>query len=74
MVEAIGSDFIRFVEHDAIFGMNDWFSDGANAEFCVSMENDFILKPASLSLTHVPAVPIAALAALQGLVQHAHIR
>ncbi len=73
-VEAVGSEVTGFKQGDAIFGMNDWFSEGATAEFCVTSEDDIVSKPASLSHTDAAAVPIAALTAWQGLVQHAQIR
>ncbi len=74
IVEAVGSEVTAFVQGDAIFGLNDWFSEGATAEFCVTSEKEIVLKPSSLSHIDAAAVPIAALTGWQGLVQHAHIR
>ena len=73
-IEAIGSEVSGFKQGDAVFGMNDWFLEGATAEFCITSVGDIVLKPASLSHTDAAAVPIAALTGWQGLVQHAHIR
>src|SRR5215468_9257882 len=35
-VSAVGPGVTDLVEGDAVFGMNDWFRDGAQAEYCVA--------------------------------------
>jgi NADPH:quinone reductase-like Zn-dependent oxidoreductase len=35
-VHALGSGVNDVAVGDAVFGMNDWFGDGAQAEFCVA--------------------------------------
>jgi len=74
IVESIGSQATDFVPGDAVFGMNDWFLDGATADFCVASEKDIVAKPASLSHTDAAAIPIAALTGWQGLVDHGRIK
>lgn len=74
IVESVGSQVTGFVKGDAVFGMNDWFLEGATAEFCVSSEKDIVSKPTSLSHTDAAAIPIAALTGWQGLVQHGRIQ
>ncbi len=58
----------------AVYGMNDWFADGATAEFCLAEPNGIAPKP--LRSTHVEAasVPIAALTAWQGLFSRARLQ
>jgi NADPH:quinone reductase-like Zn-dependent oxidoreductase len=52
---------------DEVFGMNDWFSSGAQADYCVAPVVAVTLKPARLDHAHAAAVPISALTAWQGL-------
>lgn len=33
-VAAIGTGVVGFAVGDLVFGMNDWFGDGTQAEFC----------------------------------------
>jgi NADPH:quinone reductase-like Zn-dependent oxidoreductase len=74
VVESVGSQVTGFVQGDAIFGMNDWFLEGATTEFCVASEKDIVSKPPSLSHTDAAAIPIAALTGWQGLVEHGRIK
>jgi len=57
-----------------VFGMNDWFSDGATAEYCVAPQSAVLPKPSSLTHAEAATVPIAALTAWQGLVDRARIQ
>jgi NADPH:quinone reductase-like Zn-dependent oxidoreductase len=63
-----------FVVGHEVYGMNDWFADGATAEFCVAAATGIAPKPRSLSHAEAAAVPIGALTAWQGLVERAKIR
>jgi len=53
--------------------MNDWFGDGAQAEFCLARAADVAIKP--LAVEHVLAgmTPISALTAWQGLIERARL-
>ncbi len=73
-VAELGSDVREFAVGDAVFGMNDWFADGATAEFCVAAVSSMARKPQGLSFEQAAAVPIGALTAWQGLVDRAHLR
>jgi catalase len=53
-----------------VFGMNDWYSDGAMAEYCVAPVSTVTAKPKSLSDAEAASVPISALTAWQGLFDH----
>ncbi len=57
-----------------VFGMNDWFADGASAEYCLSVETSLATKPSRLSHAEAAAVPIGALTAWQGLFDRANLR
>ncbi len=57
-----------------VFGMNDWFSDGAMAEYCVAPVSAVAPKPLKLSHVEAASVPISALTAWQGLLDRAKIK
>ncbi|MGC2002906.1 MAG: NADP-dependent oxidoreductase, partial [Candidatus Acidiferrales bacterium] len=56
---------------DEIYGMNDWFADGAAAEFCLTQPRNIAPKPKSLTHELAATVPIGALTAWQGLFNRA---
>jgi NADPH:quinone reductase-like Zn-dependent oxidoreductase len=56
---------------DLVYGLNDWYRDGASAEYCVARVADFARKPSSVDHVHAAATPISALTAWQGLVERA---
>jgi NADPH:quinone reductase-like Zn-dependent oxidoreductase len=66
-----GSD--GFSVGDSVFGMNDWFTDGATAEYCLTQPAFVCAKPTGLSDVEVASVPIGALTAWQGLIERARI-
>ena len=59
---------------DEVFGMNDWFSDGATAEYCVAPYSAVAPKPHSLTHAEAASVPISALTAWQGLFDRAKLQ
>ncbi len=50
-----------------VYGVNDWFADGAFAEFCCTLPTSIAAKPETLTHEQAAAVPISALTAWQGL-------
>jgi NADPH:quinone reductase-like Zn-dependent oxidoreductase len=56
---------------DLVYGLNDWYRDGAQAEYCVARVANFATKPASIHHVHAAATPISALTAWQGLIERA---
>src|SRR5215467_4636857 len=56
---------------DLVYGLNDWYRDGASAEYCVASVSDIAGKPADIDHVHAAATPISALTAWQGLVERA---
>lgn len=73
-IAAIGAGVRSFEAGDEVYGLNDWFADGATAEFCVTLPRNIAQKPASLSHELAATVPIAALTAWQGLLERAKIQ
>lgn len=59
---------------DEVYGMNDWFADGATAEFCVTKPENIALKPKWLCYEEAASVPIGALTAWQGLEDRAKVQ
>jgi NADPH:quinone reductase-like Zn-dependent oxidoreductase len=72
-VHVLGSGVSDVAVGDAVFGMNDWFGDGAQAEFCVARSADVAPKPTSIDHVTAAVVPISALTAWQGLVERAKL-
>src|SRR6516164_319552 len=63
----IGAGVTGYSLGDAVFGLNDWFAEGATAEFCITKPSNLSLKPSSLSHIEAASVPISVLTAWQGL-------
>ena len=72
-IAAIGKDVRGFEVGDEVYGMNDWFSDGATAEFCITLPQNIARKPTTLSHEAAASVPIGALTAWQGLIERAKL-
>jgi NADPH:quinone reductase-like Zn-dependent oxidoreductase len=72
-IAAVGDDTTGFAIGQDVFGMNDWFSDGAMAEYCIGQPS-VAKKPRRLTHVEAASVPIAALTAWQGLLDRARLR
>ena len=73
VVTAIGQDVRDLKVGDEVYGMNDWFAEGATAEFCITLPQNVAVKPATLSHEAAASAPIAALTAWQGLIDRAKL-
>jgi NADPH:quinone reductase-like Zn-dependent oxidoreductase len=69
----MGKNVRGFKVGDEVYGMNDWFADGATAEFCITLPQNIARKPATLTFEAAATVPIGALTAWQGLLERAKI-
>lgn len=74
VVEAVGPGVENMRPGQQIYGMNDWFSDGALAEYCVAPATSVADKPRSLNFVEAASVPIAALTAWQGLIDRSGVQ
>src|SRR5947208_9570347 len=74
VISEIGKDVPGFEVNDEVYGMNDWFSDGATAEFCITLPHSIARKPTSLTHELAATVPIGALTAWQGLFDRAQLQ
>jgi NADPH:quinone reductase-like Zn-dependent oxidoreductase len=73
-VAGLGEGAEGFEVGQEIYGFNDWFADGATAEFCLTQPQNIAPKPLTLSHTAAATVPIGALTAWQGLLDRAKIQ
>ncbi len=74
VIEAVGAGLDSAQVGKEVFGMNDWFADGATAEYCLTVPTSVAAKPARLSHAEAASVPIGALTAWQGLFDHAKLQ
>jgi NADPH:quinone reductase-like Zn-dependent oxidoreductase len=74
VVAALGKNTAGFTAAQQIYGMSDWFADGATADYCVTVPQSIAPKPATLSYDEAATVPIGALTAWQGLFDHARLQ
>ena len=70
-IAALGTGVADVGVGDLVYGLNDWYRDGASAEYCLARVADFAPKPASVDHVHAAATPISALTAWQGLFERA---
>lgn len=71
---ALGDGVTTVSVGQAVYGMNDWYSDGAQAEYCLARVGDIARKPTSVDHDHAAVTPISALTAWQGLFERARIK
>jgi NADPH:quinone reductase-like Zn-dependent oxidoreductase len=74
VVSAVGPEADPAQAGREVFGINDWFAEGATAEYCLTTEGSVASKPARLSHAEAASVPIGALTAWQGLFDRARLR
>lgn len=74
VVAGVGGETIGFEIGQEIYGMNDWFADGAMAEYCVTQPSNVAHKPPRLTHVEAASVPIGALTAWQGLFDRARLQ
>ncbi len=74
VVTALGKNANGFKTGQEIYGMSDWFADGATAELCLTETRNVAPKPATLTHQQAATVPIGALTAWQGLFTRARIQ
>ena len=73
VVDAIGQACMGVQVGDPVYGLSDWFIDGAQADYCLTVPANIAPKPASLDHVQAAAVPISALTAWQALIDRAQL-
>ena len=66
-IAACGEGVRDFAIGQDVYGMSDWFAEGALAEYCVTRPEWIANKPRGLTHEEAASVPISALTAWQGL-------
>lgn len=74
VIAALGDGVADFQVGDAVYGLNDWFTNGAQAEYVAAPVTMLAHKPASLDHADASAVPISALTAWQALFEKARLQ
>ena len=74
VIAAAGNEVTGFKAGQAIYGLNDWFADGALAEYCITQPSFVAPKPQRLTHVEAASVPIGALTAWQGLFERAQLQ
>ena len=73
VVESVGANVCGVTVGEEVYGLNDWFTNGAQAEYCVVPACAMARKPKSLNHAESAVVPISALTAWQGLFERARL-
>lgn len=74
VITEVGNNAGSFAIGQEVFGMNDWFAEGALAEYCIAPFTSVVAKPPSLTHDEAASVPIGALTAWQGLFDRAKLQ
>lgn len=74
VIATLGERVEGFAVGQEVYGMNDWFPDGAMAEYCVTSASSIAAKPLNSTHAEAASVPIGALTAWQGLVERAKVQ
>ena len=69
----VGSDVKELTVGEAVYGLLDFWRDGAAAEYVAARASDLAPMPKSLSFTHAAAIPLSALTAWQSLYDYAKL-
>jgi len=73
VVEKMGSAATDLRIGDEVYGLLNFWRDGAAAEFVAAKAADLATKPKSLDHVHAAAVPLSGLSAWQALFDHAKV-
>jgi NADPH:quinone reductase-like Zn-dependent oxidoreductase len=73
-VAAVGPGVAKAFVCQEVYGLNDWFADGAQAEYCLAKLEEIAPKPRSLTHVEAAVAPIAGLTAWQGLLERAQLK
>ena len=74
VIAAVGEETVGFDIGQEVYGMNDWFADGALAEYCLTQPSSVAPKPPHVTHVEAASVPIGALTAWQGLFERAYLQ
>lgn len=72
-IERVASDVNNVSPGQEVYGLLDFWRDGAAAEYVAVRASDLAPKPKSLSFTYAAAIPLSALTAWQALFDYAKL-
>lgn len=72
-VAEIGDGVVGINFGDAVYGLLDFFRNGAEADYVIALPEEIAPKPKSLSHIEAAAVPLSGLTAWQALFEHAKL-
>jgi NADPH:quinone reductase-like Zn-dependent oxidoreductase len=73
VVSGLGWGASGFSVGDSVFGLIDWYRDGAAANFVAAEARNLALTPASTDGVTAAALPMTGLTAMQGLFRHGRL-
>src|SRR5262245_5498520 len=73
VVASVGAGVTDVAVGSPVYGLNDWFGDGALAEYCVARAAEVAPKPRCVDHLAAAVTPISALTAWQGLIERARL-
>jgi NADPH:quinone reductase-like Zn-dependent oxidoreductase len=74
VVEELGDGTTGFEVGDEVYGLTDWYRDGAAAEYVAVEARNLAPKPVTLDHVEAAAVPLAGLTAWQALFVHGRLQ
>ena len=72
-IDEVGPDSSEFTGGEEVYGLLDFWRDGAAAEYVAARASDLAPKPRSLSFIHSAAIPLSGLTAWQSLFDYARL-
>ena len=72
-IEEVPPDVKGLEKGDAVYGLNNWFYDGAAAEYCITTPAEIAPKPTAIDHLQAAVVPISGLTAWQALFDRGRI-
>jgi NADPH:quinone reductase-like Zn-dependent oxidoreductase len=73
VVAGLGAGVTDVAVGDEVYGLNDWYRDGAQAEFCLARAGELVPRPRSVDHAHAAVTPISGLTAWQALIERARL-
>jgi NADPH:quinone reductase-like Zn-dependent oxidoreductase len=73
IVDEVGPEAVGLAKGDSVYGLLNFWRDGAAAEYVAVRASDLAPKPVSLSFANAAAVPLSGLTAWQSLFDHAKL-
>jgi NADPH:quinone reductase-like Zn-dependent oxidoreductase len=73
IVEDVGPGILGVSIGEEVYGLTDFWRDGAQAEYTIALPGELAHKPRALDMLQAASVPLPALTAWQAFFDHAHL-